>query len=52
MNILHIDSSIPGSNSTTRHLSARTVAWFAHPSLFPQAETEIERLFGEQRHAA
>jgi hypothetical protein len=52
MNILHICSSIPGSNSITRHLSALTVEWLAHPSVVAQAETEIERLFGEQRLAA
>jgi len=52
MNILHIDASIPGSNSITHHLSALTVEWHAHPFVVAQAETEIERLFGEQRLAA
>jgi hypothetical protein len=50
MNILHVDSSIPGSNSITRPLSALTVEWLSHPSLV--AEAEIERLFGEPRLAA
>ncbi|MCK1392015.1 hypothetical protein [Bradyrhizobium sp. 1] len=52
MNILHVDSSIPGSNAITRHLSALTVAWLSHPSLVAQAETEIERLFCKTRLAA